>query len=81
MLSHRQKIIEVYGWYGVLAVVGAYTLNSLGILGRHDLWYVGLNITGGLGLLIDNLSHKAWQSSVANIVWIIVGTYSLTRIF
>lgn len=81
MLSHRQTIIEIYGWYGVAAVVAAYTLNSLGYLERTDLLYIALNITGGLGLLIDNLSHRAWQSMVANLIWIVVGIFSLMNIF
>jgi len=39
--------IEILGWYGVIAVLGAYALISFS-LSANSLWYQGLNITGGL---------------------------------
>ena len=80
MHLRRQKIIEWYGWYGVGAVILAYTLLNLHKLSANNLWYIGLNITGGFGLMIDNITHKAYQSVVANAVWFTVGLYALLKV-
>jgi len=79
-MLRRQQMIEVYGWYGVAAVIAAYTLLNVHKLPPTSLWYISLNITGGFGLMIDNITHKAYQSTVANAVWFVVGLYALAKI-
>jgi len=73
-------MIEMYGWYGVVAVVLAYALNNSGILTVHDTPYIILNLSGGIGLLLDNYLHRAYQSMVANFIWVVIALFGLTRV-
>lgn len=64
----------------MIAIVAAYALLTMGRVSAHSMPYIFLNITGALGLLLDSLSHKAYQSVAANLVWVAIGILSLIKI-
>ncbi len=66
----RNIITEVLGWYGVVAIVGAYALLSLGILSSNSLLFQELNLTGAIGIVIDALDDKNAQPTILNIIWL-----------
>jgi len=76
----REKITEALGWYGVVAVVGAYALLSLDILNSNSLLFQGLNLTGAIGIIIDALEDKNAQPVVLNIIWGIIALVAIVKI-
>lgn len=73
--------VGISGWYGVVAVVGAYALVSFGLLSAESVLYQALNITGSLGIVAVAVSKKDTQSAVLNVVWAIIGLVAFARIF
>jgi len=73
-------LTELVGWYGVIALLGAYAAVSFGYLTSGDILFQVLNVTGALGIVIDALAQKNWQPVVLNIVWGTVAIVSLIRI-
>ncbi len=75
----KTKIIEIYEWYGVIAIVIAYALISFSVLQTTNIWYQFLNISGALGIVIGSFYKKDYQSGVLNIVWIIIAIIAIAR--
>lgn len=76
----KNKLISLFGWYGVLAIVLAYTLLNFNIINSTNIMYQTLNITGALGIVTDSLNDKDYQPVVLNIIWMIVGIVALFNI-
>lgn len=77
-MSH--KIIEIVGWYGTIAIVGAYALSSFGVLRSTDLLYQLLNFTGAIGIVAETLSKKDYQPGVLNIIWSLIALIAILKI-
>jgi hypothetical protein len=71
---------EIFGWYGALAILGAYALVSFSIITGDGLIFQLLNLTGGFGLLAIAYYKKVYQSVVLNIVWSIIGILAIINI-
>ena len=65
----KKKWTEILGWYGVIAILLAYLLNSLNIISSSNLWYSMLNLTGAMGIVVDAWKQKNYQPVVLNLVW------------
>ena len=76
---HRQ-LIEVFGWYGTVAIVGAYALLSFAFIKQDNLIYQGLNLTGALGILTDTYFKKDYQPAVLNIIWSVIALIAIIQI-
>lgn len=76
----KKTLLELFGWYGTVAIVGAYFLNSFSLLDASSLWYQILNATGALGIVAVSYYKKAYQPMVLNIIWIIIGVVALVQI-
>jgi hypothetical protein len=80
--GERTNIIsEVLGWYGVVAILGAYAALTFGLLASNGLWYPILNATGAAGLVIDTYFQKDYQPLVLNAVWVLVAVIALLKYF
>jgi hypothetical protein len=73
-------LAEALGWYGVAALLAAYALLNFGVLQPESPAYLLLNITGGMGIVVDALSQKNWQPAVLNIIWSVIGVIAVVRI-
>lgn len=76
-----KKWIEFVGWYGVIAILLAYLLNSLDIIDTSNILYSILNLTGALGIIIDAYKQKNYQPVVLNIIWALIAVISLVKLF
>lgn len=76
----KEKIISIVGWYGTIAIIVAYALNSYGYLSSTNLWYQILNGTGAVGIVLLSLNKKAYQPAVLNIVWTIIALIAIIKI-
>jgi hypothetical protein len=73
----NNKWSEIVGWYGVVAVVSAYLLNSFSLITPSNIIYPILNLTGAIGIAIDAFKQKNYQPVVLNIIWALVAVASL----
>ncbi len=72
---------EVLGWYGVIAILLAYLLNSFNVINSSGVWYSFLNLTGAITVVIDAWKQKNYQPVVLNLIWAIVALISLLKVF
>lgn len=73
----KKIVIEIVGWYGTVALITAYALNSFSIVATKSPLYQLLNLTGSFGILLISLRKKAYQPAVLNIIWAIVAFIGL----
>jgi hypothetical protein len=75
----KNKFIEVYGWYGTIAIISAYILVSFSIIDATNIWYQILNVTGALGIVLVSFHHKNYQPGVLNIIWTLVASIAILK--
>lgn len=49
---------DIIGWYGVLAILVAFALNSFGVFAADNAYYQLLNATGALGIVVSSFKKK-----------------------
>ena len=73
-------LLEIFGWYGMAAIVAAYFLNSFGIIGSQSFIYQFLNLTGALGIVVVSLKKSAFQPAILNLIWSVVALAALVKL-
>ena len=74
------RFIELFGWYGAIAIVLAYALVSFSILSPTNIWYQLLNGTGAMGIVTVSFHKKAYQPGFLNLIWAIIALVAILRI-
>jgi paired small multidrug resistance pump len=74
-------IFEIFGIFGVVAIVVAYFLLQAGKFIADDLAYIILNIVGALGILISLSNNFNLSATLMEIAWLIIGFFGLARFF
>lgn len=74
-------LYNTLGWYGTLAIISAYFLNSFGIIEASSLAYQLLNATGAIGAILIGYYEKVWQSVSLNLVWLLIGIVAIVKMF
>jgi len=71
--------VEIIGWIGVVfCTLGFLLLNTKTI--RFDSWiYQGINIIGGLGLVISAVYFRDMPNITSNSMWVIIAVYGLCK--
>jgi hypothetical protein len=75
----RTKISEILGWYGAVAIVGAYFLVSFNVIAADSLLYQMLNFTGAIGV-VAVLAKGVQQPAVLNVFWALIALIAIVRI-
>ncbi len=75
----KNKITEILGWYGVIAIVLAYILSNFELISTKDVIYQILNLTGAMGIVFDALDDKDYQPVVLNIIWAVVALVAIVK--
>ena len=76
----KEKLIELFGWYGTIAIVLAYALISFSILSAQSIWYQLLNCTGAIGIVVLSFYKSAYQPGVLNIIWALIALVAIINI-
>ena len=76
----NKTITEVVGWYGTVAILGAYALVSFEIVEPTSFLYQVLNGTGAIGIVIISFSKKAYQPGVLNLIWAVIALIAIVKI-
>ena len=72
---------ELLGWYGMLAIIGAYSLLSFELAAADSIVYQGLNLTGAIGLLWIAFRKRVTQMVVLNTFWALIALLALGNLF
>jgi hypothetical protein len=72
--------IEAIGWAGAALILAAYLLVSMGRLSGQSAAFQWMNVAGAAGFIVNSGWHGALPSTVLNIVWLGIGTFTLWRI-
>lgn len=81
-VSHKwgRLVVEILGWYGLIAIVVAYATVSLSLASPNSYAYQFLNLSGAVGLGLVAFVKKAYQNGVLNIVWGAIAVVALIRL-
>ena len=69
----KDRAADLVGWYGAVAILGAYGLLTADALSSESVAYQGLNISGALALVVLAVNKKAWPAVALNLVWAAIG--------
>ena len=72
-------VAEITGWYGTLAILGAYALSSLEALPAASPVLAVMNLTGGLGVAWVCWRKRTWQAFGLEVVWSVIAAIALLR--
>lgn len=75
-----KTLIEVFGWYGMVAIVVTYALVSFSVLTPTNIWYQILNGTSALGIVVVSFYKRAYQPGVLNVIWILIAIAAILKI-
>ncbi len=76
----KVKLIELMGWYGTVAIIGAYILVSFNMLNSTSITFQLLNLSGSMGLVALSYNKKVYQGAVLNVVWSGIAVAALVKI-
>jgi len=80
-MKAKQIIDELIGWYGTIAIIGAFTFVSFEILAPTSLLFQCLNITGALGLAYISFRRNAYQPCIINLFVAVIAGIAIIRLF
>ncbi len=78
--SRFRLLAQVLGWYGVLALLGAYVLVSFGVLPAGSAAFQILNVSGALGIVAVSTTKGDLQPALLNLIWAGIGLFALLRL-
>ena len=80
-LTAVELLVEIAGWAGALLILLAYLLLSMGRLTGQSTTYQAMNVAGAAGFIINGWWHGALPSAVLNVIWMMIGTVALIRLW
>ena len=76
----RRGAVELFGWYGTVAILSAYALLSFKVIKSDSLTYQLLNLTGALGIVAISFVKKVRQPGVLNLVWALIALIAIVSL-
>lgn len=76
-MNIKNKIIELFSWYGVVATILAYILVSFSLVSPNGWLYQILNFTGALGITIETYYKKDYQPFWLNLIWALIALVAI----
>lgn len=80
MENKKHVGLEIFGWYGAVAMLVAYALISLHYVDSFNVWYQLLNLTAALGITSVSFYKKAYQPAALNLIWAVIAIVGLIQI-
>lgn len=76
----NKRIVEIFGWYGVVAILVAYALVSFSVVSSSSLAYQLLNLSGAAGVFTVSIVKQNYQPAFLNLIWGAVALVALIRL-
>ncbi|MBI2035581.1 MAG: hypothetical protein HYT12_02765 [Candidatus Liptonbacteria bacterium] len=70
----------IFGWVGVVAILGAYYLVSTDKISSQSTRYQAINFFGAIGIAWNSFNQGAWPSVAVNIIWSVIAIVALYTI-
>jgi phage-related minor tail protein len=68
-MKKHSLLIQIIGWSGTIVLIGAYALNSFGVLPSQGLVYPILNLYAAIALGIRVWADKNMSNLILEIFW------------
>lgn len=68
----KSKLFEIFGWYGMVAILTAFVLISFNYVKSNSFLYQILNLTGALGIALNAFNKKDAPAMVLNVVYALI---------
>lgn len=78
-MTTAEMFVDVLGWLGALILIAAYGFISYGSASGRSPTYQISNIVGSALLIVNTAWHRAWPSSIVNVVWVVIAIAALIR--
>ena len=78
---NKKNLIDLLGWYGVIAILLAYALASFSVIEPTAVIYQLLNLTGATSLLVESWSKLDYPPAVLNMIWTLIAVIALISLF
>jgi len=75
----ERSIVDIAGWIGMVVILAAYGMVSAKRMEGDSLRYQVLNIIGAGLLTYNSYYFHAYPSVVVNLVWVIIGSYTMAH--
>lgn len=72
--------IDIFGWVGMIMVVFAYFLVSTDKVKAQSYVFQAINVIGSIFIGMNALYYGALPSVGLNIVWCLIGVFTLIKI-
>ena len=80
-MSAVEIAVEVAGWTGALLILLGYLAITTGKLTGDSALYQWINVAGAAGFVVNGWWHGAAPSAALNVVWLLIGTVALIRLW
>jgi len=70
---------EAVGWMGTALILLSYFLLTGNKLDRESKIYHGMNLLGGMGIVVNALFNGAYPPAALNIIWSIIAIYGIVK--
>lgn len=77
LVSPKNRLLQLFAWYGVVAILCGYALISFGYIEARGYVYQGLMVTGSLGIVLEALHKRDYQPAVLNLVFASIGVVAI----
>jgi len=74
-----KTIFDLLGWLGAAAYLIAYALVSMKKLAGDSPMFQGLNLLGGVTLVVNSAYYRVWPSVAVNAAWAVIAVVVLVR--
>jgi len=72
-------VIEIVGWLGTALILLAYFLLTIKKINRDSKSYHGMNLIGGLGIVVNSILNGAYPPAGLNLVWSVIALYGIIK--
>ena len=73
----EKLLVDILGWIGAVALLGAYGLVSMKKWPGDSLRYQSLNVLGAILLIINSAYYGAIPSVAVNMIWVSIALVSM----
>jgi len=76
---YKLTMVEIIGWVGAIFLTIAYFLIQTNKVDNNNTGYIILNTIGSFLLLLNAIEHRSYPSLTINLIWFVIGIYSLNN--
>jgi hypothetical protein len=77
---NKNKFASIFGWIGMILILGAYFLVSYEFVGGESFNYQIINLVGATGLFYNAYYSKSKPLMALNLFWAIIAIIAIIKI-